>query len=229
MDRVAVYIKNLEEALETLVLKDPSYRHIVDLAKAYLKDSKYYYAAGDRDTALATVSYAEGLLDALRLAGVADFTWRKPSEIKNTKKVMVAGTFEILHPGHIAYLKEAWKMGYVTAVVSSDENAEKLKRRKIVVPQRQRAEVLKSVYYVHEVVYGSPGDIFNILDTVKPDVVLLGPNQSIPPETVKTEAKKRGLSTEVIRAGEYVQCELCSTTKIIEKILSNFSQPCPST
>ncbi|MEM4793520.1 MAG: DUF357 domain-containing protein, partial [Pyrobaculum sp.] len=34
MDRVAIYIKNLEEALNSLILKDPAYGHIVDLAKA---------------------------------------------------------------------------------------------------------------------------------------------------------------------------------------------------
>ncbi|MEM0469055.1 MAG: hypothetical protein QXT27_07665 [Pyrobaculum sp.] len=47
MDRVAIYIKNLEEALNSLILKDPAYGHIVDLAKAYLKDSKYYYSIGN--------------------------------------------------------------------------------------------------------------------------------------------------------------------------------------
>ncbi|MCY0891425.1 MULTISPECIES: DUF357 domain-containing protein [Pyrobaculum] len=222
MDRVAIYIKNLEEALGSLTLKDQSYRHVVDLARAYLKDAKYYFSIGDRETALATVSYAEGLLDALKLIGVADFTWKKPSEIKNAKTVMVAGTFEILHPGHLAYLKKAWEMGYVIAVVSSDENAERTKKRKLVIPQQQRAEVLSSLYYVHRVVLGSPGDIFDIFNTVRPDVVLLGPNQNVKEEVVKREAKKRGVDVNVIRLEELRQCELCSTTRIIEKILSTF-------
>jgi FAD synthetase len=223
VDRVAVYIKNLEEALESLVLKDPAYRNLVDLARAYLKDSKYYYSRGDRETALATVSYAEGLLDALRLMGVADFVWKRPSEIKNTKTVMVAGTFEILHPGHLSYLKKAWELGYVVAVVSSDENAEKIKRRKIVVPQQQRAEVLSSLYYVHEVVLGQPGDIFDVFHVVKPDVVLLGPNQHVSEKVVREEARKRGVEVEVMRVDELRQCELCSTTRIIEKIISTFT------
>lgn len=223
MDRVAIYIKNLEEALNSLILKDPAYGHIVDLAKAYLKDSKYYYSIGDRETSLATVSYAEGLLDALRLIGVVNFNWKRPSEIKNTKKVMVAGTFEIIHPGHIAYLRKAWEMGYVTVVVSSDENAERFKKRKIVIPQRQRAEVLKSLYYTHEVVLGRPSDIFDVLDVVRPDVVLLGPNQTVSPDVVRAEAKKRGLELDVLRAEEFKSCDLCSTGKIIEKIIATFS------
>lgn len=223
MDRVALYIKNLEEALESLILKDGSYKHIVDLARAYLKDSKYYYSVGDRETALATVSYAEGLLDALKLAGVADFKWKKPSEIKNAKRIMVAGTFEIIHPGHLEYLKRAWSMGYVTAVVSSDENAERTKNRKIVIPQQQRAEVLAALYYVHDVVLGRPGNIFDVFYYVKPDVVLLGPNQGVSESVVKEEARKRGVEVEVVRLENLRNCELCSTTKIIEKILSTFN------
>jgi Glycerol-3-phosphate cytidylyltransferase (EC 2.7.7.39) len=222
VDRVATYIKNLEEALEGLVLKDPAFRHIVELARAYLKDSKYYYSIGDRETALSTVSYAEGLLDALKMAGVADFVWKRPSEIKNVKTVMVAGTFEILHPGHITYLREAWKLGYVTAVVSSDENAERIKGRKIVIPQQQRAEVLSSLYYIHKVVPGRPGDIFEILGEVKPDIILLGPNQKVSEDVVKSEAKKRGVEAEVVRLSDLKQCELCSTTRIIDKILAAF-------
>jgi FAD synthetase len=222
VDRVAVYIKNLEEALESLVLKDSAYRHIVELASAYLKDSKYYYSIGDKETALATVSYAEGLLDALKMIGVAAFVWKRPSEIKNTRTVMVAGTFEILHPGHLAYLREAWRLGYVVAVVSSDENAERNKKRKIVIPQRQRAEVLSSLYYVHRVVPGRSGNIFDIFEEVKPDVVLIGPNQNVSEDVVRAEAKKRGVDTEVIRLPGLKQCELCSTTKIIEKIVATF-------
>jgi len=222
VDRVAVYIKNLEGALEGLVLKDPAYKHIVELARAYLRDAKYYYSTGDRETALATVSYAEGLLDALKMAGVADFVWKRPSEIKNIKTVMVAGTFELLHPGHLAYLKEAWKLGYVVAVVSSDENAERSKRRKIVISQQQRAEVLSSLYYVHRVVLGRPGNIFDIFEELKPDVILLGPNQKVPEDVVKAEAKKRGVNAEVLRMPALKQCELCSTTKILEKVVATF-------
>ncbi|MEM4652015.1 MAG: DUF357 domain-containing protein, partial [Pyrobaculum sp.] len=218
MDRVAVYIKNLEEALEGLVLKDPAYKHIVELASAYLKDSKHYYSIGDRETALAAVSYAEGLLDALKMIGAATFVWKRPSEVKNTKTVMVAGTFEILHPGHLAYLREAWRLGYVVAVVSSDENAERNKRRKIVIPQQQRSEVLSSLYYVHKVVPGRPGNIFDIFEEVKPDVILLGPNQNVPEDVVKTEARKRGVNPEVLRMPALKQCELCSTTKILERV-----------
>jgi len=49
-------------------------RELLDHAERYLSDAVYY--AGDRKaTALASVSYAEGVLDALKLLGLVDFEW----------------------------------------------------------------------------------------------------------------------------------------------------------
>jgi len=47
---------------------------IVTTAKSYVEDARHYLEEKP-STALAAVSYAEGLLDALRLLGLAKFTW----------------------------------------------------------------------------------------------------------------------------------------------------------
>jgi len=39
---------------------------------------------------------------------------------------------------------------------------------------------------------------------------------------VRAEAKKRGVDAEILRLPELKQCELCSTTKIIQKIVATF-------
>lgn len=49
-------------------------RSIITTAESYVEDAKHYLEEKP-STALAAVSYAEGLLDALRLLGVAKFTW----------------------------------------------------------------------------------------------------------------------------------------------------------
>jgi len=48
---------------------------VIDQAKRYLEDAKYYQKKNRLETSLATVSYCEGLLDALRMLGVAKFSW----------------------------------------------------------------------------------------------------------------------------------------------------------
>ena len=47
---------------------------LIEHAFRYLEDAEYY-SAERRATALASVSYAEGVLDALRLLGLVDFEW----------------------------------------------------------------------------------------------------------------------------------------------------------
>jgi len=122
--RIESYIRNVIDVIEQIKstsLIDREVREILEIAEAYVKDSVHYLRSNDEFHALATIAYAEGLLDALRLLGKVKFEWKKSSEImKNLRKVLVAGTFEILHPGHIAYLKYAWSMGRVIAIVSRD-------------------------------------------------------------------------------------------------------------
>jgi FAD synthetase len=48
---------------------------VLEQAESYLKDSRFYLSKGRGAVALASVAYAEGLLDALRLLGLVDFEW----------------------------------------------------------------------------------------------------------------------------------------------------------
>jgi len=48
---------------------------VVESAGRYLKDAKYYRGKREFGTGLASVAYCEGLLDALRLLGLVEFSW----------------------------------------------------------------------------------------------------------------------------------------------------------
>jgi len=48
---------------------------VIESAKRYLEDAKYYQGSGKSETGLASVAYCEGLLDALRLLGLVEFSW----------------------------------------------------------------------------------------------------------------------------------------------------------
>jgi len=56
---------------------------IVDFAKDYLEDAKYYMEKQKFEVSLTSVAYCEGLLDALRMLGTVKFEW--PSKRKKTK------------------------------------------------------------------------------------------------------------------------------------------------
>ena len=71
-ERVFDTIKIPEEATS---IKAENVKEVVDEAKRYLEDAKFYLQRKRLETSLASVAYCEGLLDALRVMGLADFSW----------------------------------------------------------------------------------------------------------------------------------------------------------
>ena len=76
------YIQNSERVLaeiklatDVVVIDEEKIKGIIESARQYLNDAKYYERQNRLETSLASVSYCEGLLDALRLLGVVEFTW----------------------------------------------------------------------------------------------------------------------------------------------------------
>jgi len=61
-------------------------REVVDSAKAYLEDARYYREKEKFEVSLTSVAYCEGLLDALRTLGMVKFEWpAKKRKRKNHK------------------------------------------------------------------------------------------------------------------------------------------------
>jgi hypothetical protein len=53
----------------------PSVEKVLESAKAYLEDAKYYRGKKKFEVSLTSVAYCEGLLDALKLLGAVKFEW----------------------------------------------------------------------------------------------------------------------------------------------------------
>ena len=72
------YIGNTQHAFKQVdhrSLHNVEAERILDYAKRYLEDAVYYSGRKRFETALASVAYCEGLLDALRLLGMVEFQW----------------------------------------------------------------------------------------------------------------------------------------------------------
>ncbi len=75
------YSQSCRKVLETLELSEPpkkvdekQVRELLDHTERYLSDAQYYWGENN-PVALTSVAYAEGILDALKLLGLADFQW----------------------------------------------------------------------------------------------------------------------------------------------------------
>jgi len=134
---------------------------------------------------------------------------------------MIAGTFDIIHPGHIFLINQAAKMGDVYVIVATDRNREKYSGRPPIVPEEQRLEVIKHIKNVKEARLGREDN--NTLKTVEeigPDIILLGPDQKYDIKKLKEGLKKRGIGDIIVkRLNEYYdKYDLNSSSKIKEKI-----------
>ncbi|MEM4347401.1 MAG: adenylyltransferase/cytidyltransferase family protein [Candidatus Altiarchaeota archaeon] len=135
------------------------------------------------------------------------------------KKVVATGVFGILHPGHLLFLKEAKKLGdKLIVIVARDENVKKKKNDFLIIPEKQRLEIIKAIRYVDMAILGDEKDIFKPIERIKPDIIVLGKNQEIDEAFLEEELKKRNLKAKVIRIKKFFSGELNSTSKIIEKI-----------
>jgi len=77
------YIESTEAVLteikiaQSLQISNEKVKNVIETAKCYLEDAKYYRDRKRFETGLASIAYSEGLLDALRLLKVAEFSWPK--------------------------------------------------------------------------------------------------------------------------------------------------------
>jgi FAD synthetase len=74
------YSENLEKVFSQIGLtknkNEKNVNYIVDLAKRYFDDARYFKEKGQMMTAIISLAYCEGLLDALRLLNLVKFEWR---------------------------------------------------------------------------------------------------------------------------------------------------------
>jgi FAD synthetase len=88
---VAKYVTSAEHVLaDVKFVENPpnldakDIRKVIEAAKSYLKDAKYYGNRKKFEVSLASVAYCEGLLDALKLLGAVKFEW--PTKKKERKR-----------------------------------------------------------------------------------------------------------------------------------------------
>jgi FAD synthetase len=138
-------------------------------------------------------------------------------------KVMATGTFDLLHMGHIYYLKEAKKLGdKLVVVVATDSTVRKLKHEP-VTPQEIRLNIIKELKVVDDAYLGYEDDMYEIVQEIKPDIIALGFDQIHDENMIKKELKKRKLSAKVVRLAKF-ECgsDLDGTRMIIQKVISAY-------
>ena len=92
------------------------------------------------------------------------------------KVVFTNGCFDILHAGHVRYLKKAASLGDVLVVgMNSDKSVRRIKGKgRPVVGEKDRAEVLSALVSVDYVVVFKEETPIRLIEAIRPDVLVKG-------------------------------------------------------
>ena len=137
--------------------------------------------------------------------------------------VMASGTFDLLHMGHIFYLKEAKKLGdELIVVVARDETVKKLKHEPITSEQL-RLNLIKELEVVDRAYLGEKDDMYAIVEEIKPDIIALGFDQIHNKKQILEELNKRKIKTKIVRLQKFENMgDIDGTRRIIAKIIAAY-------
>lgn len=135
---------------------------------------------------------------------------------RRKRVVFTNGCFDILHVGHIRYLRQAKALGDVLVVgLNTDRSVREIKgEKRPIVPEKERAEVLSALEFVDFVVFFDEPDPRRLIEHLKPQVLVKGADWP----------QDRIIGRELVEkiGGKVVRIPLvpgASSTGIIEKIL----------
>jgi rfaE bifunctional protein nucleotidyltransferase chain/domain len=142
------------------------------------------------------------------------------AEKRKGKKIVLAnGCFDLIHVGHIRYLKESKKKGDILVLaLNSDASIRQLKGKgRPILKEKERVDILTSVSCVDYITIFEETTVENILQALKPDIHAKGSDYT--EETVPEKATVRSYGGGIaITGGPKVR----STSQIINQIRDNF-------
>jgi rfaE bifunctional protein nucleotidyltransferase chain/domain len=98
--------------------------------------------------------------------------WRRGGE----RIVLANGNFDLLHVGHVRYLRAAKELGgKLVVAINSDESVRSLKGEgRPVMPAEERAEIIAALADVDAVVIFSELDVRALIREIRPDIQAKG-------------------------------------------------------
>lgn len=134
--------------------------------------------------------------------------------LQDQKVVFTNGCFDIMHYGHIKYLEKAKKLGDILVVgLNSDESIKRLKgNSRPINLEFQRACMLASMYFVDYVVIFNEDTPYELIEFLKPDVLVKGADYK----------DKEVVGSNLVKKVELIDFEDgFSTTNIINRIAND--------
>lgn len=138
--------------------------------------------------------------------------------MKEIQKVMVFGTFDLLHQGHLSFLHQAKKLGTeLIIVVARDQNVFNIKGLWPQWDETRRQEELRKLQWPQTKVFlGKEENFLAIIEEHQPTILALGYDQRPSQGILYQELKKRTIICEIVRLKPY-KAHLYKSSKVRKK------------
>jgi D-beta-D-heptose 7-phosphate kinase/D-beta-D-heptose 1-phosphate adenosyltransferase len=140
---------------------------------------------------------------------------------RNARRVVFTnGCFDLIHPGHVAYLDQARALGDALIVgLNSDRSVRAIKGEgRPILSQLERAQVLSGLQAVDYVIFFDEEDPAKLISALKPDVLVKGGDWPLEQIVGREEVESYGG-----RVASLPYVEGASTSEIIDRIVKRFA------
>jgi cytidyltransferase-like protein len=144
---------------------------------------------------------------------------------KKPRKVLVSGCFDLLHAGHIAFLREAASFGRLFVSVGSDQNVERLKGKPPYFSAEERLYIMKNISCVEDAWIGSGKGMLDFepeLRRIKADILVV--NEDGHTEEKRALCRKLGVEYKILKRIPAERLPARASSKI-KKELGHSSSP----
>lgn len=123
-------------------------------------------------------------------------------------KVLGFGTFDLLHVGHLFYLRKAKELAKEKAglenaelivIISRDSNVERFKGEPPVNNEDDRLELVKALRVVDNAFLGNKEIDYSPIASIKPDFIALGYDQKINEDKLNKVFEENCIRPKIIR------------------------------
>jgi len=121
-------------------------------------------------------------------------------------KIMVFGTFDGLHKGHLSFFKQArgfMKNSFLVVSIARDKNVFKIKGEYPHLSEKERMSLVKKSGLVNQVILSGVENHIPHIAKVRPQIIALGYDQKAYVRNLKKDLKNKGILVKIVRLKPY--------------------------